>query len=168
VADSGDDEGEASIIRGESNVEFVVVGDDAVDSVLSETTLWRRWRGGGGECVVCGPAFASCRGTASRSCVCVVVVVIVVVVVVVVGVMVVVVIVAAVVSGGCALRASWMIHISALPTTDMKDGKEGGMTEASPTRMLENLVNDTERRFVEGATTEGWGPATDTIRGPSP
>jgi hypothetical protein len=42
VADSGDDEGEASMIRGESKVELVVVGEDSVEADVMEVTL-SRW-----------------------------------------------------------------------------------------------------------------------------
>lgn len=42
VADSGDDEGEASMIKGESKVELVVVGEDSVESEVMEVTL-SRW-----------------------------------------------------------------------------------------------------------------------------
>lgn len=41
-ADSGEDEGEGSVISGESNVELVVVGDDSVEAVVMDVTL-PRW-----------------------------------------------------------------------------------------------------------------------------
>lgn len=40
-ADSGDEEGEESAIRGESKVEFVVVGEDSVEAEVIELTLSR-------------------------------------------------------------------------------------------------------------------------------
>lgn len=42
VADSGEEEGEASMIKGESKVEFVVVGEDSVEADVMEVTL-SRW-----------------------------------------------------------------------------------------------------------------------------
>lgn len=41
VADSGDEEGDESVSKGESKVEFVVVGEDSVDVVVMEVTLSR-------------------------------------------------------------------------------------------------------------------------------
>ena len=43
-ADSGDDEGEESAIKGESKVEFVFVGDDSVEVEVMEVTLSRWYR----------------------------------------------------------------------------------------------------------------------------
>lgn len=42
VADSGEDDGEGSIIKGESKVELVVVGEDSVETEVMELTL-SRW-----------------------------------------------------------------------------------------------------------------------------
>jgi len=42
VADSGEEEGEASMIKGESKVEFVVVGEESVEAEVMEVTL-SRW-----------------------------------------------------------------------------------------------------------------------------
>lgn len=42
VADSGEEDGEGSVNRGESKVEFVVVGDDSVEADVIEVTL-SRW-----------------------------------------------------------------------------------------------------------------------------
>lgn len=41
VADSGDEEGDESASKGESKVEFVVVGEESVDVVVMEATLSR-------------------------------------------------------------------------------------------------------------------------------
>ena len=40
-ADSGDDEGDESVIKGESKVELVFVGDDSVEADVIELTLLR-------------------------------------------------------------------------------------------------------------------------------
>ena len=43
-ADSGDDEGEESVMAGESKVEWVFVGEDSVEAEVMEVTLSRWWR----------------------------------------------------------------------------------------------------------------------------
>ena len=61
VADSGDEPGEESAINGDSKVEFVVVGEDSVDTEVMELTLSRWCRGcvAWRRCVESGRGFAS-------------------------------------------------------------------------------------------------------------
>lgn len=49
LADSGDEEGEASITKGESKVEFVVVGEELVEVEFIEVILSRWYK----DCVDC-------------------------------------------------------------------------------------------------------------------
>lgn len=57
-ADSGEDDGEGSGIKGESNVECVVAGEDPVDAVVMEVTLSRWWREREEQSVVSEGGFA--------------------------------------------------------------------------------------------------------------
>ena len=108
-ADSGEEEGEESVISGESKVEFVVVGDDSVDAVVMEVTLLR-W------CSDCVEGCAdSGRGLASVTRIWVSL---------------------CIGSGQDRSSMSWVMLVSAFPTTDMKDGKGVGIIEPTSTGMF--------------------------------
>lgn len=62
MGDSGEELGEVSVTDGESNVEIVVVGDESVDSDVTEDMLCRCWKGREPSCDSLGCSFGVCDG----------------------------------------------------------------------------------------------------------
>lgn len=113
-ADSGDEEGEGSVIRGESKVEFVVVGEDSVEADVMEVTLLRWCRDPTAEWVEAERGFASVTRIWVSLCI---------------------------VSGaGRSSISFWMPRFaSAFPTTDMKDGNGVDIIEPTSTGIFEYI-----------------------------
>ena len=133
VADSGDEEGEGSIIRGESKVEFVVVGEDSVEAEVMEVTLSRWCKDWADLFKESGGGFASVTSSWVSLLI---------------------------VSRVGASSISFGSIASAFPTTDMNDGKGVDIIEQTSLGMF-GYLGVTVRLFVDGATSSESDRATE-------